>query len=945
MKQTALVLIGTLLALCLVAGAETATLINPIRTPFRDEPARLGVDVPTVAKTGDYIVTRGGKEVPCQLGPVDGKNWIWVLASVEPGTKAEYVVKKGTPARRESRVSVKRQGDAYVLANDRIAVRLPAAAGSGVPSPVQAVRLGGTWVGAGRWQTARKLKTFTATVLGAGPVFAKVRLRYAFEGTAGLHGNVPAFAEVDVTVYPAQDHAVIEEAHEMDRGDFWEFDAAAGWAPRSAICVPHSGGFDRPDLGPWPPNSLKFGQTRMGGTVINLMPRWTQAYDEGWVFACHDGTSAAGAMVVRAGRWYWPHNNMISIKVRKAADHAGLRCPTWKGRRTWFLLAGPKDLWADKAAKQYVTRHTFSPLDKLNRDYVLDWPGLAKLLAKPGGKRPPKLGSFRGKDFFNSGMNPTGAMRGFGRHAVREAGKPGNIETLTHTQVLFDVDCYGSYWNFWSPENPNFFTDFMRGPIAMTTRLKGHPQFKDVAKFAEQKFREDLYHSITLPGGAGQECPGYIAHAMKAWSALAPLCKKHLGFDPRTWPRYRAGVSFLVHLSQPIAPGKRRCHPGGDTHPLGPDVFALAEQFGVKEDVRTFRTEELPGFGVVFRNAAGTDKETYLAFKSGPNRGHFHGDQLSFHYCANARQVAIDHMCSYGPRAGQEHMHNRVAFGTDKLPWADMDGYERVIAFKTSKDVDVAVGQVESDRLRVTTKYPPEGWDVYLPREKLDKRLRYRRTIVCVKGSARDYFVIRDQHDGPDVRATYCLHVLSDTCDRKGGRIAFGNLTVVCVKPATFAFARHDWDFEKKNKRTGQTIIREHTQGVRLTSTIRRGGTAGAAGEFITVLWPGPKTPAIEPVPGGVRVGSDVITFAGKIDDVDATAYVTVTRRGRPVMTLTGKDIDMDRSQGEVGLFVPDAGYPFGVIPDWLIRQRIKLPAWAPDYARRMRAAELKSGR
>ena len=34
-------------------------------------------------------------------------------------------------------------------------------------------------------------------------------------------------------------------------------------------------------------------------------------------------------------------------------------------------------------------------------------------------------------------------------------------------------------------------------------------------------------------------------------------------------------------------------------------------------------------------------------------------------------------------------------------------------------------------------------------------------------------------------------------------------------------------------------------------------------------------------------------------------------------MSLTGKDIDMDRSQGEVGLFVPDAGYPFGVIPDW----------------------------
>ena len=34
-------------------------------------------------------------------------------------------------------------------------------------------------------------------------------------------------------------------------------------------------------------------------------------------------------------------------------------------------------------------------------------------------------------------------------------------------------------------------------------------------------------------------------------------------------------------------------------------------------------------------------------------------------------------------------------------------------------------------------------------------------------------------------------------------------------------------------------------------------------------------------------------------------------------MSLMGKDIDMDRTQGEVGLFVPEAGYLFGVIPHW----------------------------
>ena len=76
-------------------------------------------------------------------------------------------------------------------------------------------------------------------------------------------------------------------------------------------------------------------------------------------------------------------------------------------------------------------------------------------------------------------------------------------------------------------EEGNVFLDFMYGLL---------PRFKEFAALAEQKFREDLYHSITLPGGAGQECPGYVAHAMKSWTALAPACRQYLGFDPTRQP-------------------------------------------------------------------------------------------------------------------------------------------------------------------------------------------------------------------------------------------------------------------------------------------------------------------------------------------------------------------------------------------------------------------------
>jgi len=280
-------------------------------------------------------------------------------------------------------------------------------------------------------------------------------------------------------------------------------------------------------------------------------------------------------------------------------------------------------------------------------------------------------------------------------------------------------------------------------------------------------------------------------------------------------------------------------------------------------------------------------------------------------------------------------MHNRVAFHTDKLPHANMDGHERLIAFKSSARVDIAMGQVESERLRYTTEYPPEGWDVYLPQQVLDPPLRYRRTIVGVKGET-DYFVVRDQHAGPDIKATYCLHVLTPRCERRGNTIHFGNLTLFCARPGEFQYGRHDWEFEKKDRK-GNRIIREHTRGVRLT-------VSGAAGEFITVLYPGNRPPSLESIEGGVRVGMDEILFSGGIDDEDSTDYVTVTRRGTRLMTLTGKDIDRNRFQGEVGLFVPDAGYPFGEIPDWLIQQRATVPDWAPAWVKQHRKYDLPEG-
>ncbi|MGD0896713.1 MAG: hypothetical protein ABR915_02685 [Thermoguttaceae bacterium] len=737
-----------------------------------------------------------------------------------------------------------------------------------------------------------------------------------------------------------------------------------------------------------------------------------------------------------------------------------------------------------KTCQEYVLRHTIESLDKIHQEYVIDWPGLRP--APGGGKGDsPHLPTRPEGCFAQMGTVPfsapasdgyaTGAGRfglrsspffGWGPGAGSVSGENHPILDLVRAQTFLDPDTFGNYWLYFSPENPNFATSWWSPAYSYAAKCAGHPRFKDLAKLAEMKLREDLYHSVTLPGGAGQECPGYMAGALDHLRRNAQFCKENLGFDLTGDPRLRAAASFILHTSHPAGDGGRRSHPGGDTHPPGPNVFAYANTFGVNENPAEFVTEELPGFGVVFRNQPATPRETYLAFKSGPNRGHYHGDQLSFHYGAYGRMQLVDHHCSYKPRAGQEHMHNRVAFHTDKLPWANMDGYERVLAFKTSPDVDIAIGQVESERLRVTEKFPPEKWDTRLPQEVFDTPLKYRRTIVFLKGKDRDYFVIRDQHVGPDVFATYCLHGYGDKCEQRDRTFDFDGVSAFVASPKDFQVSSHDWQHANGEP--------EATRGLRLT-------TRGKSSEFITVLMPRPvgtvetvelvlkgaipseellkygkvieskldlhvglrrrngkvvaeparfsvsdprqvhgegtptitaaadgwkaelramvdpsrnspggkatysiqwkqdgrkcsgafkgtfiqdekngpgkrreisgpvagelaesgfpakveyskdPLPAMSAIPGGVKVGGDEIVFSGGVDEKSDADCVTVRRDGMSVATLSGREINLDRSQGEIGLFVPDAGYPFGVLPDWLVRQRCTRPLWYVD--------------
>jgi hypothetical protein len=980
------------------AAAEACVIFNPKKSECADELVRLTLAPPGPA--GSFVVTEDGKEVAYQVEEAGGKPCLWVCATFPAGASRAYAIAPGKPAQVAPRVKVSRDGPDFLLDNGLAAVKVPAEPGGGIPLPARSLRLpSGRWIGGGAWRSRMPLRKFSATVGGDGTLFGKIRLRYEFEGKGGILGESEAFAEVEVALGPGWRHIEIAERHAMGREDGWEFDLSAGWAPREGRACNFDGGLGRPLPEPNRPLVPVDHQAYPPDTYLKLLPRWNQNYRDGWAFRATDGNEEAGAVVVSASRWDWPHDNAITAVVKPSGDYAGLRCPTYAGRRLWWLIASP-----EPAQVKYAARYAWEHMDKLNHEMILSWPG--------------QSGSYSGLNFYdNLNINPTSMIRGWNRKAIENAGKPGDYRTLATQQTLLHPDSYGSYWQYWTPNNPNFFSDFYTRAIVLVTNLKEHPRYEELKRRAVLLAREDIYHSVTLPGGAGQECPGYMS--IGHWTRFGEILNQHLGVDdPVIQERLAAAVSFRRRISQPDGQIRRRL-PIGDTHngPDGPRVEDVPA-----DEVARWTTTELPGFGVIFNAKPGTEKESYLSFKSGPNRGHYHGDQLAFHYCANAGPVAVDHHCSYHPRASQEHLHNRVAFSTDTLPSANMDGFERLIAFKTSPEADVAVGQVESDRLRHLDPFPPPKWHPEWPQQALGGPLVYRRTVVLLKGAEQDYFVIRDQFTAPaPLHATYCLHALDPEVipGTPGGARTEGRMLLDEAQDFTRLGVQPGWmlavldshtvrgsdklvdgsvyfsspvvevaptALTVKDKLPGGDAVRpdahvaqpgkalpgkpirhrlfkpvarpadglfrfnnglrlycaasgplevshfpwehpnggrESTQGLRLTL---RGAREG---QFITVLSHG-RDVEFARLENGARIGQDEVLFAGPAAAPTAGEgpQVIVRRKGRELLVLTGREIDLDRSQGEIGLCVHDSGHPFGGTPDWLLRQRRKPPAW-----------------
>jgi hypothetical protein len=173
----------------LAAGEATWTFKNITSRTYTDEVFRLPVKVPD----GDVLALEDGKELPSVVDTVEGERRIYVRATIAPGETRRYEVKSGKRTPGAAAVKVIPDGDVIVLDNGVFALKVPARAQAEAPGPVQAVRLDGKWIGKGRWDTDLKFKSLKTTVVDDGRVMGKVRLRYEFEGLAGLNDDIPAY--------------------------------------------------------------------------------------------------------------------------------------------------------------------------------------------------------------------------------------------------------------------------------------------------------------------------------------------------------------------------------------------------------------------------------------------------------------------------------------------------------------------------------------------------------------------------------------------------------------------------------------------------------------------------------------------------------------------------------------------------------------------------------
>lgn len=388
-------------------------------------------------------------------------------------------------------------------------------------------------------------------------------------------------------------------------------------------------------------------------------------------------------------------------------------------------------------------------------------------------------------------------------------GKPfGDARTAAIGYICTDLDAWPGYRNGWGPGNPNFHTDKYIGAIFAAAAMKDHPHSREWFEYGKQQFEDDVKRVITAPDGVGYECPGYSGYSLGLQTELAAVFyNAGVGNLIADNPLVKASTVWHRKLLTPFDRRLNRRHeaPHGDTHRwdsgIGIDNWAKLAMFYREADPKhaselmgVFRmlsgeswkpkslrsaifemdldfpatppdkmdwsSQYFHGFGTIFRNHFGTERESFLSMKSGWTRGHYHNDELAFHYYNHNTPIALDYNCSYHPRGDHAALHNSMTFGkegkvrhngrgTDVNAAEQMFGSGRVGAFISTPQADLVVAERSSDSLTLS---PVDPHDAEFSRNYESRRVDpivHRRWLVMIRHHAdsplSNYLIVRDE--------------------------------------------------------------------------------------------------------------------------------------------------------------------------------------------------------
>lgn len=270
----------------------------------------------------------------------DGKAQLTFVTDLAPGATATFTVRDdGQGEMPATAVAVQKVGDALVLANALLAVKVPAAqektykepvAANTLPPPILAFRgADGAWRGAAKMLTARTVKSFTVAVTAQGPVYCEVR--YAIEFAAG------GFYRATVRVEDRVPLVKVSEDYDpgvMDGSDGWELNLGAGWQP-DRMEIASTAGNGQVDAGRVEPLEN-----------LTKKPSWYLVPDNAWgplsqlgLFAesAKQASPAAYPMagIVPLHKGDWRHMNGIEIQSSGLQD-VRARFPMSRRNASWL---------------------------------------------------------------------------------------------------------------------------------------------------------------------------------------------------------------------------------------------------------------------------------------------------------------------------------------------------------------------------------------------------------------------------------------------------------------------------------------------------------------------------------------------------------------------------------------------------------------------------------